>query len=252
MTQNEHPGKKSTLVFRRCLSLACMFYTALTLLIFLLYLIFVYSAQDKPFSEMLLGGISVLRHVILFGISLAAALLISVLTRKKPKKKPRSSLPGYLRRVCIAYTLLHALEMVLFGLYLDLLYNPYAVTDAVLLKGPCFLLQIVILAFSLVLPFINLLMKARRVPPFLRYLCHLLLLVIAVGVFFQLPANGFGSAKNFLIFSVLFAAGYLIVCLVRLLLSGAKKVDENDALDYQNVYLPKNPDNGKKDSSSDY
>lgn len=228
--------KKPPFPAKRWFSRSCAVYTVLVLFFSLVYLLLIAPGLERPLSQTLLGGLSVVRHGILFAVGLVCALVYTLLTFRKPQKPVRSSLPGYLRRVGVWFFSFHLMLIVIYGFYLDMLYNPYAVTEAVLLKGPSFLLSFLFLAFSLIMPFLNLLLRkgTHTIP---RVILHFVLLLASIGILLELPVNGFGSPKNFLIFSVIFAAVYLIVCLVKLLLGGAKQQDENEAEDYQNVYM---------------
>lgn len=236
MSQNKAPSKASVFL-RRCFMIACGGYTCLSLLILAGFLLLIYPGLEKPLSEVLLGGIPVIRHFILFGVSLSAGILYAVIRVKKEPKQPKSSLPGYFRRVFTWYTVFMASDILCYGFYLDTLYNEYDPTEAVLLRGPAFILSVLFLVLSLLLPFLNLLVRHGGKHRFLRVLLHLFLLIAVIGLLFQVAVNGFGSPKNYLIFCSIFAGVYAFGCLMVYCLHGAQAKDDNEQLEYTDLYM---------------
>lgn len=223
-------------VFRR----SCFLYTVFNIIQFFAYLIVIYPYKDQPFSEMILGGISVIGHVYLLGASVLAALIYSLLLYRRPYKKPGAVI-RYLTNVCIWYTGLQFLMIALHGLYLDMMYNPYAVTEANLFLGPSYLLSFACLGFSLCILFVNRIFQCTAMPTAIRVLLHLTLTLTLAAVFFHVLSSGFSSAADLLIFLVVFSFLYLVCCGLYYALHNAKERDDNEESAYTNVYLTDNP-----------
>ncbi|MBQ8578818.1 MAG: hypothetical protein IJ449_12780 [Clostridia bacterium] len=215
---------------------SCVLYTVFNLLHFLLYLVFVFPTKEQALYDMMLGGISVTGHAVFYAAALLISLAYSLILYRKPPKTP-GKLTAYLTKVCVWFTALQLLMIILYGLYLDMMYNPYAVTDARLLLGPSFLLAAACLGFSLCIPAVNRIYARETLPTALRVILHLTITLILAVVFFYLISSGFSSASDLLIFLVTFSLVYLFCCIFYYALRGAAKQEENDEEEYENIYM---------------
>ena len=241
LRQSEKPGEairqaRRKTLGRRLFEGTCIGYTILSLLYFLIYLwIFLADEQNGGgISYILHGGITVRGHALILLVPFAVSLLYAFLFYKKPRKT-RNAVSRYLIRSSFWYALFEAILILVYGFYLDTLYDPYAVTEAAILMGPSFLLSAASLGTALVLPLVNRILTSR-IPLLFRLLLHFAAVLAVLGVFFLGLADGFSSAAAFLIFSAVFAVCYALSALLAYLLRGAQKKDENDASEYESMF----------------
>ena len=219
----------------------CLVYTALNILYFFVYLAVIYPIKGQPFSDMIHGGTSVAGHAVFFAASLLAAAVYSLILIRRPNRK-ETALCRYLDQSCIWFTSVMALCVASHGIYLDMLYNPYAVTQSAIFLGPSFLLTFAVLLFAFVLPFVNRIFRIRRMPVVFRVILHLICVSILISVCIQTIAHGFSSNADLLVFLVIFAVLYVFVCIFVYATKGSIKRDENDAEEYESMFK-KAPDN---------
>lgn len=221
---------------KRLLDGTCSAYTLLNLLYFLAYLTIVLPGlEDGRFGTMIRGGISVKGHLWMLLLSFCVFFVLGLILRKKEPKK-RNGFCSYLVQSCIWYTVLEAALILVYAFYLDTLYNPYAVTEAALLKGPSFLLSAGSLGVALFLPLLNRIYRFR-IPSFFKMLLHLISVLALLCVFYLGLADGFSSPAAYLVFAAVFSLFYAVSYLIWYLLRGAQKKDENDEEEYESLYM---------------
>lgn len=215
---------------------SCTLFTIFNLLHFLCYLLVVFPETEQTFSKMILGGTTIIGHLCFFGAALIASIVYSMLLYRRPQNN-RSKFSRYLTKVCIWYTCLQFFTIALHGLYIDMIYNPYNVTEAQLLLGPSFLLSFSCLCFSVCICIANRILTLQRMNTALRMILHLTITLILSTVFFYGISSGFSSASNLFIFLIAFSLTYIICCIVYFAMRGAQNRDQNDEQEYENVYM---------------
>lgn len=213
----------------------CMIYTALNILYFLVYIAVIYPIKEQPFSEMILGGTSIIGHAVFFTASWLTAFVYSLVLYRRPEKK-QNALFAYLCQSSIWFTLSMALCLAAHGIYLDMLYNPYAVTDAAIFLGPSFRLTFAVLSFSLGLTAVNRIYRIERIPLAIRPQLHLIAVCALMSVCIQAIAHGFSTNADFLIFLVIFAVLYAFVCIFVFVTKGSIRREENEAEEYESMF----------------
>ncbi len=233
----QRTAKNRRLTFLKALFLrSCMLYLLFCILHFLTYLTIVYPKSGKAFFDMLLGGVSVKGHAIFYLAALITAGVYSALLYRQPPRTYNTFF-RYISRTSVWYTGLQLLTIALYGLYLDMLYNPYAITEAMLLRGPSFLLSFSCLGFAFCINLANKILKLSRLQAVVRIVLHLFIVLLLSVVFFYLIASGFSRASDLLVFLVLFSALYIVCTVVGHLMRGAQQKDENEEQDYDNLYM---------------
>ena len=213
----------------------CTVYTALNIVYFFVYLAVIYPIKKQPFSEMILGGTSVVGHAVFFAASLLAAFVYSLILFRRPDVK-RGPVRTYLGHSCIWFTTVMAFFVAAHGIYLDMLYNPYKVTDAAIFLGPSFRLTFGVLLFSLGLTLINRIYRAQRLHTAARVILHLFCVCMLISACIQGIAHGFATAADLLIFLVIFAVLYAFVCIFYYAAKGSIHREENDAEEYVSMF----------------
>ena len=238
--QMKEQKQKESLMRRRLLwkntaCRTCMIYTALNILYFLVYLAVIYPIKEQPFPELSLGGTSIVGHAVFFAASLAAAFVYSLILYRRKEKAPHP-IRTYLCQTGIWFTVSMALCLASHGIYLDMLYNPYAVTDAAIFLGPSFLLTFAVLLFSLGLTAANRIYRLTRIPTAIRPQLHLLAVCGLISVCIQGIAHGFSTNADLLIFLVIFAVLYAFVCIFVYAAKGSIRREENEAEEYVSMF----------------
>ena len=235
----EQKQKESLLLRRRLLNntahRTCMIYTVLNILYFLVYIAVIYPIKEQPFGEMILGGTSISGHAVFFAASLLSAFVYSLILYRRPEKTPHP-ICTYLRQSSVWFTVSMALCLASHGIYMDMLYNPYAVTKAAIFLGPSFLLTFGVLLFSLGLTAANRIFRIERIPSAIRPLLHLLAVCALMSVCIQAIAHGFSSNADLLIFLVIFAVLYAFVCIFVFAAKGSIRREENEAEEYVSMF----------------
>ena len=234
---------------RNTLLRTCTVYTALNILYFFVYLAVIYPIKEQPFADMILGGTSITGHAVFFAASLLAAAVYSLILYRRERKKPRAVL-AFFAQSSIWFTAVMALCLAAHGIYLDMLYNQYAVTDSAIFLGPSFLLTFAVLLFSLGLTAANLIYRANRIPAAIRVILHLITVCFLISVCMQTLAHGFASNADLLIFLVIFAVLYSFVCIFVYATKGSIKREENDAEEYVSMFK-KTPGKASAEQSAD-
>lgn len=237
MSKQTAPDQQASAAFlRRLLFGTCAVFSAGQVLYFLLYLILLVLTAEKPasFRSVLGGGLSVRGFLILLLIGLAASAVYALIRRKVPLSRP-ALLPRLLLESCAWYTVCSMILLILYGFYLDLIYNPNAVTGAPLLRGPSFLLCGGCLGISLLLPLVNRIYRTGMLMVF-RFVLHLASVLLLVYVFLQWIPNGFSSSSAFLIFAVLFSLLYALGFLLWQLFRSSKREDEKEEDPYTSLF----------------
>ncbi len=235
-TQTDPKPQASAIFLRRLLFGACAVFSVGQVLYFLLYLILLVLTAEKPESlhSVLGGGLSVRGFLILLLISVAAAAVYATIRRKKaPPRLPL--IPRLLLESAAWYSAFSLVLLILYGFYLDLFYNPNAVTGAALLRGPSFLLCAGCLGIALLLPLVNRIYRTGLLMPF-RFILHLASVLLLVYIFLQWIPNGFSSSSSFLVFAVLFSALYAIGFLLWQLYHSAKREEEKEEETYSSLF----------------
>ncbi len=227
----------------------CCIYTALNILYFFVYLAVIYPIKEQPFSDMIRGGASIVGHAVFLAASLLTAFVYSLIRYKRQPKQPGRILQ-HLTQSSVWFTSIMWLCIAAHGIYLDMLYNQYAVTQAGIFLGPSFLLALGVLLFSLALPAINRIYTIERFPAGIRAILHLLCIMILLPICLQLIAHGFSTAADLLIFLVIFAVLYAFVCIFWFTAKGSIRREENDEEDYESMFI-KTPGKASDESSSD-
>ena len=213
----------------------CILYTALNILYFLIYIAVIFPIKEQPFSDMIRGGTSIVGHAVFFAASLLTAFVYSIVLYRRQEKKPGSVI-AYLRQSSVWFTVSMALCLAAHGIYLDMLYNPYAVTDAAIFLGPSFLLTFAVLLFSLGLTAANQIYHLERISLAIRPLLHLIAVCSLMSICIQAIAHGFSTNADFLIFLVIFAVLYAFVCIFVFAAKGSIRREENDAEEYESMF----------------
>lgn len=238
--QIKEQKQQESLVRRRLLlkntaTRTCTLYTVLNILYFFIYIAVIYPIKDQPFSDMIRGGTSIVGHAVFFTASLLTAFVYSIVLYRRQEKKPHP-VSTYLNQSCIWFTVSMALCLASHGIYLDMLYNPYAVTDAAIFLGPSFLLTFAVLLFSLGLTAANQIYRLERIPLAIRPLLHLIAVCTLMSVCIQAIAHGFSTNADFLIFLVIFAVLYAFVCIFVFAAKGSIRREENEAEEYESMF----------------
>ena len=237
MSKQTDPKPQASAAFlRRLLFGACAVFSVGQVLYFLLYVILLVLTAEKPesFRTVLGGGLSVRGFLILMLISLAVSAVYALIRRKQPLRRP-ALIPRLLLESAAWYSAFSLVLLILYGFYLDLLYNPNAVTGAALLRGPSFLLCGGCLGIALLLPLVNRIYRTKMLM-FFRFVLHLASVLLLVYVFLQWIPNGFSSSSAFLIFAVLFSLLYSLGFLIWSLYRSAKREDEKEEEDYASLF----------------
>ena len=208
----------------------------LNLVHFLLYLALIYPIKGQPFAEMIRGGTSVRGHLISLAAAVLTALIYSLILYRRPAK-PAGAVRTYLVRACCWFTPLMFLLIAAHGIYMDMLYNEYAVTKSAIFLGPSFLLAVSTFGFSLCLTAANRIYRIRRFPAAIRAMLHLAATLVLAAVFFHILPHGFASAADFLVFLVIFSTLYALVCVFCFAARAAVRREENDEEEYESVYM---------------
>ncbi len=222
-------------LFKNTARRTCMIYTALNLIYFIVYIAVIYPIKEQPFSEMILGGTSITGHAVFFASSLLSAFVYSLVLYRRQEKAPHSVI-DYLSQSCIWFTAVMALCLASHGIYLDMLYNPYNVTQSAIFLGPSFLLTFSTLLFSLCLTAVNRIYRAERMPIAIRAILHLVCVIVLIALCFQLIVHGFATAADLLIFLVIFTVFYAFVCIFVFAAKGSIRREENEAEEYESMF----------------
>ena len=221
---------------KNALCRSCVLYTVLNLLHFLLYLALIYPIKGQPFADMIRGGTSVRGHLIFLAAAVFTALVYSLILYRR-QTKPAGAVRTYLVRTCCWFTPLMFLLIAAHGIYMDMLYNEYAVTQSAIFLGPSFLLAFSTFGFSLCLTAANRIYCIRRFPAAIRAMLHLAATMVLAAVFFHILPHGFASAADFLVFLAIFSTLYALVCVFCLAARAAVRREENDEEEYESVYM---------------
>ena len=234
---------------RNTLCRTALVYTVLNVLYFLIYLAVIYPTKEQPFSDLILGGTSIAGHAVFFAASLLSAAVYSLILYRK-EKNSTSVFGTYLGNSCIWFTVVMALCIAAHGIYLDMLYNQYAVTDSAIFLGPSFLLTFAVLLFSLGLTAVNRMYHIQRIPTVARVILHLICVCALISVCIQTIAHGFATNADLLVFLVIFAVLYVFVCIFVFAAKGSIKREENDAEEYESMFK-KTPGKASADHPAD-
>lgn len=215
---------------------SCLLYTLFCILYFLAYLIIIFPQTGKTISAMLLGGVSVTGHALFYLAALLGAAVYSLVLCRQPQKA-QGRVMRYLTASCIRFCGLQILTIALHGLYLDMLYNPYEITTAMLLRGPSFLLTFCSLGFALSITLCAGILRIERLHPILRFLLHLTSILTLTVIFFYVIASGFSKASDLLVFLCIFATLYAIAFAGYYAFRGARQKEENEEEGYENLYM---------------
>ena len=213
----------------------CTVYAALNVIYFFVYLAVIYPIRQQPFDQMILGGTSIIGHGVFFAASFLAACVYSLILYRRPAKAP-GAVHAYIRQSCIWFTLVMALFIAAHGIYLDMLYNQYAVTDSAIFLGPSFLLTFAVLLFSLLLTAANRIYSVKRFPTAIRAILHLICVIILFSVCIQGIAHGFASASDLLVFLVIFTVLYALIAVFVFAAKGNIRREENEAEEYESMF----------------
>lgn len=213
----------------------CNVYTVLNILYFFIYFAVIYPIKDQPFSDMIRGGTSIAGHAVFFAASFLSAFVYSLVLYKKPEKKQKPILV-YFNSSCIWFTAVMAVCIAAHGIYLDMLYNQYAVTQSGIFLGPSFLLTFGALLFALSLTAVNKIYRVEHMPLAIRAILHLVCVIILIALCFQTIAHGFATSADLLIFLVIFAVLYAFVCIFCFATKNSIRREENDAEEYESMF----------------
>ncbi len=228
--------KRRLSVLKTVFQRSCVIYTVFCLLHFLSYLIIIFPQSGKTFSAMMLGGSSVIGHALFYATALLMSAVYAFLCRNRPAKES-SAAAAYLRTSAFWFFLLQLLTIALYGLYLDMLYNPYAVTDALLFRGPCFLLSFSCLGFALSITLANRILRIQKLHSITRAALHLASLLVLSVLFFYFIAGGFSSGSDLLIFLILFSVLYAACFGVYSAFRKSEEQEANEEQEYENLYM---------------
>ena len=232
--QQEAEARRRRL-FKNTARRTCMIYAALNLIYFLVYIAVIYPIKEQPFPEMILGGTSITGHAVFFASSLLSAFVYSLVLYRRQERAPHPVI-AYLAHSSIWFTAVMALCLASHGIYLDMLYNPYNVTQSAIFLGPSFLLTFAVLLFSLGLAFVNRIYQSERLPLAIRAILHLLCVILLIVFCIQLIAHGFASSSDLLIFLAVFAVLYAFVCIFVFSAKGSIRREENEAEEYVSMF----------------
>jgi len=213
----------------------CCVYTLLNVLYFFIYFAVIYPIKGQPFADMIRGGTSIVGHAVFFAASLLSAFVYSLVLYKKPEKKQHPIL-AYFTSSSIWFTAVMAVCIAAHGIYLDMLYNQYAVTLSGIFLGPSFLLTSGVLLLSLCLPAVNRIYHAERMPLAIRAILHLFCVVMLIVLCIQCIAHGFATAADLLIFLVIFAVLYAFICVFCFAARSSIRREENEAEEYVSMF----------------
>ncbi len=213
----------------------CIVYTVLNVLYFILYFAVIYPIKGQPFADMIRGGTSIIGHAVFFAASLLSAFVYSLVLYKKPEKK-QHPIPSYFSSSSIWFTAVMAVCIAAHGIYLDMLYNQYAVTLSGIFLGPSFLLTFGVMLLALCLPAANRIYRAERMPLALRVILHLFCVITLIVLCIQCIAHGFATAADLLIFLVIFAVLYTFICVFWFAAKSSIRREENDAEEYVSMF----------------
>jgi len=184
---------------------------------------------------MIRGGTSVIGHGVFFAAALLSACVYSLILYRRPAKQPHA-VGAYLSRSCIWFTITMGICIAAHGIYMDMLYNQYAVTDSAIFLGPSFLLTFAVLLFSLCLTAANRIYAIERFPIAIRAILHLFCVLILISLCLQVIAHGFAAAADLLIFLVIFSTLYALAAVFVFAAKGSIRREENDAEEYESMF----------------
>ncbi len=238
--ERKEQQQKESLLRRRLLMKntayrTCIVYTALNILYFFVYIAVIYPIKEQPFADMIRGGTSIAGHAVFFAASVLTAFVYSLVLYRRTQTTPHALL-AYLYRSCAWFTAVMAVCIAAHGIYLDMLYNPYNVTQSAIFLGPSFLLTFGALLFSLCLTAANRIYRNARMPLAIRAILHLFCVIILIVLCFQLLAHGFATSADLLIFLVVFAVLYSFICVFCFAAKSSIRREENDAEEYESMF----------------
>ena len=222
-------------LFKNTARRTCTIYAALNILYFLVYIAVIYPIKEQPFSEMILGGTSITGHAVFFAASLLSAFVYSLVLYRR-QEKAAHPICTYLNQSSIWFTAVMAVCLAAHGIYLDMLYNQYNVTQSAIFLGPSFLLTFAVLLFSLCLTVANRIYHRDRLPLAIRAILHLLCVTLLIVLCIQTIAHGFATSADLLIFLVIFAVLYAFVCIFVFVTKGSIRREENEAEEYVSMF----------------
>ncbi len=233
--KQQESALRRRLFYKNTARRTCMLYAALNLVYFLIYIAVIYPVKDQPFSEMILGGTSIIGHAVFFAASFLTAFVYSLVLYRRAEK-PMHPVFAYLSQSSIWFTAVMAVCLAAHGIYLDMLYNPYNVTQSAIFLGPSFLLTFAVLLFSLGLTIVNHIYRSERMPLAIRAILHLLCVILLIALCLQLVAHGFAASSDLLIFLVIFAVLYAFVAILVFTTKGSIRREENEAEEYVSMF----------------
>lgn len=247
--RQQETQQRRRLLLKNTARRTCTVYTVLNLLYFLIYIAVIFPIKGQPFADMILGGTSIAGHAVFLAASALTAFVYSLILYRRPQREPHP-IPAYLFRSCIWFTAVMWVCIAAHGIYLDMLYNPYDVTESAIFLGPSFLLTFSVLLFSLGLTAVNRIYRAERMPIAIRAILHLVCVIVLIAVCFQVIVRGFATAADLLIFLVIFSVLYAFVCVFCFATRSSIRREENDAEEYESMFQKTSKAPNSKDTNA--